>query len=112
MAVAFTRYANKDVGTSPQTIMTVGASTQSTLIGMSIANTSVAPITFSVYFTASGTDYYLIKNCPIAPGASQALIGGEQKVVLITGDVLKVVTSANASADVITSMLNTTPDPV
>ena len=108
MANTFTSYANKDVGTSAATVVTVGAATQTTVVGMSVANTSASPITASAYFTRSAVDYYLIKSATVPVGSSLVLVGGDQKVVLIPSDELKVVTSAAASADVVTSVLNIT----
>lgn len=108
MANTFTSYANKDVGTSAATVVTVAGGTQTTVVGMSVANTSASPITASAYFTRSAVDYYLIKNATVPVGSSLVLVGGDQKVVLIASDVLKVVTSAAASADVVTSVLNIT----
>jgi hypothetical protein len=108
MANTFTSYANKDVGTSAATVVTVGAGTQTTVVGMSVANTSASPITASAYFTRSAVDYYLIKSATVPVGSSLVLVGGDQKVVLIPSDALKVVTSTAASADVVTSVLNIT----
>ena len=108
MANTFTSYANKNVGTSAATVVTVGAATQTTVVGMSVANTSASPITASAYFTRSAVDYYLIKSATVPVGSSLVLVGGDQKVVLIPSDALKVVTSAAASADVVTSVLNIT----
>ena len=108
MANTFTSYANKDVGTSAATVVTVGAGTQTTVVGMSVANTSASPITASAYFTRSAVDYYLIKAATVPVGSSLVLVGGDQKVVLVPSDALKVVTSAAASADVVTSVLNIT----
>lgn len=108
MANTFTSYVNKDVGTSAATVVTVGASTQTTIIGLDIANTTSSPITADVYITRSAVNYYLIKGATVPVGSSLVVVGGDQKVVLITSDVLKVQTSAAASADVVTSVLNIT----
>lgn len=102
----FTSYLNKDVGTSAATVVTVASATQTTVIGLSFANTSASPITASAYITRSGTDYYLIKAATVPVGSSLVVVGGDQKVVLTTSDALKVVTSEDASADVATSVLN------
>jgi hypothetical protein len=104
----FTSYVNKNVGTSAATVVTVGSSTQTTIIGLAVANTTASPITTDVYFTRSATDYYLIKGATVPVGSSLVVVGGDQKVVLVTSDVLKVVTSAASSADVVTSVLNIT----
>lgn len=108
MPNTFTSYVNKNVGTSPATVVTVGAGTQTTIIGMSVANTTTSPITVDAYITRSGVDYYLIETGVVPVGSSLVIVGGDQKVVLITSDALKVVTSAASSADVITSVLNIT----
>lgn len=108
MANTFTSYVNKNVGTSAATVVTVGAGTQTTIIGLDIANTTSSPITADAYITRSGTDYYLIKGATVPVGSSLVVVGGDQKVVLIVSDALKVVTSAASSADVVTSVLNIT----
>jgi hypothetical protein len=108
MANNFVSYANKDVGTSAATIVTVGASTQTTIIGMSCANTSASPVTVDAYITRSAVNYYLIKGATVPVGGALVIVGGDQKVVLTTSDVLKVVSSAAASIDAVTSVLNIT----
>ena len=108
MANVFTRYLNKDVGTSAATVVTVGAGTQTTIIGLSLANTTTSPITVSAYITASAVDYYLVKDALVPVGGSLVVVGGDQKTVLVTNDALKVISSAASSADVITSVLNIT----
>jgi hypothetical protein len=108
MANTFTSYVNKNVGTSAATVVTVGASTQTTIIGLAVANTTSSPITADVYMTRSAVDYYLIKGATVPVGSSLVVVGADQKVVLITSDALKVVTSAASSADVVTSVLNIT----
>jgi hypothetical protein len=108
MANTFTRYLNKSVGTSAATVVTVGSSTQTTIIGLSLANTTTSPITVSAFITASAVDYYLIKDATVPVGGTLVVVGGDQKTVLVTNDVLKVISSTAASADVITSVLNIT----
>lgn len=108
MANTFTRYLSKNVGTSTVVVVTVGASTQTTIIGLSLANTTTSPITVSAFITASTIDYYLIRNATVPVGGTLVVVGGDQKTVLVTNDALKVVSSTAASADVITSVLNIT----
>jgi hypothetical protein len=108
MANTFTSYANKSVGVSAATVVTIGASTQTTIIGMSCANTITSPVTVDVYFTRSAVDYYLVEGATVPVGGALVVVGGDQKVVLITGDALKVVASTASSIDVVTSVLNIT----
>ena len=108
MANTFTRYLNKSVGTSAATVVTVGAGKQTTIIGLSLANTTTSPITVSAYITASAVDYYLVKDATVPVGGTLVVVGGDQKTVLVTNDALKVISSAASSADAITSVLNIT----
>jgi len=108
MANTFTSYVAKNVGTSASTLVTVASATQTTVIGLSVANTSASAITCDIYFTRSGTDYYVVKGANVPTGSTFIAVGGDQKLVLITGDALKVVTSAATSADVVASVLNIT----
>ena len=105
MANTFKSYFNKNVGTSAATIYTCPSATQTTIIGLSVANTTTSPITCDAYITRSAVDYYLIDNGTVPVGASLVIVGGDQKVVLQTGDVLKVVTSVASSADSVCSLL-------
>ena len=108
MANTFTSYGNKSVGTSAATVVTIGASTQTTIIGMSCANILTSPVTVDAYFTRSAVDYYLVKGATVPVGGSLVIVGGDQKVVLVTSDVLKVISSTASSIDVVTSVLNIT----
>jgi hypothetical protein len=75
---------------------------------MSCANTLTSPVTVDVYFTRSAVDYYLVEGATVPVGGALVVVGGDQKVVLITGDVLKVLSSTASSIDVVTSVLNIT----
>jgi hypothetical protein len=108
MANTFTSYVAKSVGTSASTLVTVAAATQTTVIGMTVANTTASAITCDIYFTRSAVDYYVIKSATVQPGTAFVAVGGDQKLVLTTGDALKVVTNTASSADVIASVLNIT----
>lgn len=108
MPNTFKSSANKNVGTSAATVYTCPSATQTTLIGLSVANTSASPITTDAFITRSAVDYYLIKTATVPVGGALVIVGGDQKVVLQVGDVLKVVTSTASSADVFASLLEIT----
>lgn len=108
MANVFKNAFNKDVGASPVTTYTCPSATQTTLIGLSVANTTNSPITCDAYITSSAVDYYLIKGGIVPVGGSLVIVGGDQKVVLEVADALKVETSAATSADVVCSLLEIT----
>jgi hypothetical protein len=109
MPNTFKNFKSRNVGTSPVTVYTCPASTQTTLIGLSVANTSASPITTDVYITSGGLDFYLVKSATVAVGGALVIVGGDQKVVLEVADALKAVTSAASSADVVSSLLEITP---
>jgi len=108
MANTFKSNFNKNVGTSPATIYTCPSATQTTLIGLSVANTSASPITTDVYITRSAVNFYLIENAVVPVGGSLVVVGGDQKVVLQPSDILVALTSAASSADVVASYLEIT----
>jgi len=106
MANTFKNYGTAGVGTSPTTILTAAANT--TVIGYSIANVTSNTITVSVIITIGGTDCYLVKNAVVPAGGALVPVGGDQKLVLETSDVVKVSSNTAASADVIMSVLEIT----
>jgi hypothetical protein len=108
MANTFKSYASKNVGTSAATVYTCPSSTQTTLIGLSMANTSTSPITSDAYITRSAVNYYLVKGATVPVGGSLVIVGGDQKVVLEAADVLYVVNSAATSGDCFASLLEIT----
>lgn len=105
MANTFKNYFSKSVGTSAATVYTAPSATQTTVIGLSIANTTSGAVTADVYVTSSGIDYYMIKGATIPAGGALIPVGGDQKLVLEATDALKVISSAATSLDVICSIL-------
>ena len=105
MANTFKNNFLKAAGTTAQNAYAAGAGVSATVIGMSIANLITTPISANVIVTSGGIDYYMIRNATIAPGGALIPIGGDQKVVLEAADIIKIQTSASASADVILSVL-------
>jgi len=108
MANSFKNYILQNAGTSAQNVYAVGAGTQSTVIGMTIANTTDSPITANVTLTHSGTTIFMLKQATIAPGGALVPVGGDQKLVMEATDYLRVQTSSASSADVILSVLEIT----
>jgi len=114
MANAFKSETDTGVGTSAATIYTCPASTQTTLIGLTVANIHTSQIEVDVQLDAStrtsGAEdsVYIIKAAPVPVGSSIIIIGGEQKVVVEPGDTVKVTSNTAASADVALSLLEIT----
>jgi len=114
MANAFLSETQTGVGTSPVTILTCGASTETTIIGLSVANIVTSQITVDVILDASGRTsgaedaVYLVKAAPVPVGGTLVVVGGDQKVVMEPGDIITVTSNTASSADVVLSHLDIT----
>jgi hypothetical protein len=108
MANLFKSYPSKNVGTSAASVYTCPAATQTTIIGLSMANTTSSPITTDAYITRSAVNYYLIEGATVPVGSALVIVGGDQKVVMQTGDVLYVLNSVASSGDAFCSLLEIT----
>ncbi len=110
MANTFTRKLSRGVGTSLTAVgsYTVGASTQTTVIGLTVSNTTGNDITVDVTLNDGANDTYIVKDAPVPAGSALVPIGGNQKIVMITGDSIKVNSSAASSLDAVLSILEIT----
>ena len=96
--MAFKSYQSTSV-TTETTVLTGPASTETTVIGLSIANTSASAATASVKLNTA----YMVKDAPIPVGGALVVVGGDQKLVVEATDTLAVI--SDVTVDVITSTL-------
>ena len=115
MANTFLSETAVNIGTSETTVFTCPSDTQTTVIGLSLANVSGQdPIYVTAYLDAtnrtSGAEdkATLIKTVPINVGGSLILYGGDQKLVMEPGDKLNIVSNTASSIDVVLSHLDIT----
>lgn len=108
MANTFKSYAVSGIGTTLTDVHTVAALTTSTAIGFSIANTTGSTVTVDATIFKGATDFYLVKGASIGAGGTLVVVGGDQKLVLETGNKIKVKSSSAASVDVVLSVLELT----
>jgi hypothetical protein len=110
MANTFTRKTSQNIGATATQIgaYTVGASTTAIAIGLTCTNTTGSAITANVFLANATANTYIVANAPISSGASLIPIGGDQKIVLITGDKIYVQSSAATSIDAILSIMEIT----
>lgn len=110
MANTFKRKLSRSVGTSLTAVgsYTVASSTQVTVIGLAVANTTASQILVDATVNDGSNDTYLIKEAPVPSGGSIVIIGGDQKVVLETNDSIKVKSDTASSVDVVMSILEIT----
>ena len=106
MAQDFERHIDRNTGTSPVTVHT--SDSDDALIGIRLANVHASSsINVDVYITNGGSDYYIIKTAPIPVGGSLDLIDGGAKIVIQSGDALKIVSDTASSLDSIVSRIDT-----
>ena len=112
MANAFklkTKAGGAVAANTDQTVYTCPASTETTIIGMSIANIASSQITVDVKLENNdGDNIFIIKDAPVPVGGTLIPVGGDQKLVMEASDVLKVQSDTANSADTALSILEIT----
>ena len=95
MANTFKNYLLVSSGTASNLV--VGpAATQTTIIGMSIANITESPILANVTITQGVATLSMVYKAQIPVGSTLVPIGSPQKLVLESGDYVRVQTSGAA----------------
>ena len=92
------------VYTAPATALGDASNKDSIILELDIANTTASAVTASaeVLDSSASTDAYIVKDAPIPAGSSLQVISG-QKVILETGDSIRV--TASGACDVVCSIL-------
>ena len=111
MANTFKNSAIAATGTSEATAYTTPSSTTTTVIGLTCANvTTTSPIKVSirVYDSSATAYYYIVKDAEVYTGGALVAVGGDQKLVLETGDLIRVVSDTASSVDTIVSVMEQT----
>ena len=99
----------RNIGTSATTLYTCPSGTKTIIIGMTCSNVHTnTQINTDIFLTSGGNDYHIIKNGTIAVGGTLVPIGGEQKVILEPGDIIKAKSTTASSMDVIMSIVEQT----
>ena len=86
----------------------MASSTTVVIVGLTVTNISGSAITANVFINDGAANTSVVTNAPISSGASLVPIGGDQKIILLTGDSLYVQSSAAASIDAILSIMEIT----
>ena len=107
MANVFKNSISSSLGTSSTKVYEAPALTTTTIIGVSVANIHKENISIdvTVTYTSETKTSHLVKNVLLTEGGAQVIVGGEQKLVLETGDYISVVSTKENSTDVVVSVL-------
>ena len=110
MANTFTRKLSQNVGTTATAVgaYTVAANTTVVVVGLTVTNKTGSSITANVFINDGAANTYVSASAPISSGSSLVAVGGDQKLVLITGDRVFVQSSASSSIDAVLSILEIT----
>jgi hypothetical protein len=119
MANTFLRKISRNIGNTAVTVgdYTVGANIGAVVVGLGISNTIASQVHANVSINNGTDDFYLVKSAPIFDSSTLILVGNEQKIVLQTGDSIKVTSSDSSSLDVVMTIMETdgvgiTGDPI
>ncbi len=116
MANEFKTFSAQNIDTSSTgktTLYTCPSSTETTIIGLNIANILSVSITVTVEFYDGGAGSasnlrHIVKDTIVPVGSSLVVVGGDQKIVMNATDVLKVYASQDNSCDAVLSVLEIT----
>tara|TARA_E500000178_G_C16884315_1_gene690513 strand:+ start:739 stop:1074 length:336 start_codon:yes stop_codon:yes gene_type:complete len=111
MANAFKTFTAQNIDTSSgkATLYTCPANTETTIIGLNIANILSVSITVTVELLDGGsTITHIVKDAIVPVGSSLVAVGGPQKIVMNATDVLKVYGSQTNCCDAVLSVLEIT----
>ena len=96
MAQNFRRFTGNNIGASPSTILT--ADSFDTIVGIHVTNIHTSAINVDVYINDGANDIYLVKGAPVPVGAALQVLG-TGKIVVQSGDALKIVSDTASSVD-------------
>jgi len=107
LASEFKRKTQREIGTELTSIedYAVPSSTIATVIGLSVANRTNATIFVDATLDTGSANTYLIKTAPVPIGGTLVIVGGDQKVVMESGDQIRIQSDTANSADAIMSIL-------
>jgi hypothetical protein len=110
MANSFKRKTSAGIGTgfTPINSYTVASATEVTVIGLTVANVTSGSILADVSLFNGASYISIVKEAPIPSGGSLVVVGGDQKLVMETGDSMRVKSDTVSSIDVIMSILEIT----
>jgi hypothetical protein len=110
MANTFKRKLSNNVGNTATQIggYTVAGSTTAIVIGLTVTNTTGSALAANVFINDGVANTSLLTNGPISSGSSLVIVGGDQKVVLESGDSIYVQSSAASSLDAVLSIMEIT----
>lgn len=109
MANTFLRKTSRGIGNTAVTVgnYTVTSNLGAIVVGLSISNITGDEVGADVIINNGNNDYYVLKDAPIPNGSTLIAAGKDQKIVLQSGDSVKVRSTDDTSIDVVMSIMET-----
>tara|TARA_B100001063_G_scaffold32799_1_gene26035 strand:+ start:681 stop:1022 length:342 start_codon:yes stop_codon:yes gene_type:complete len=113
MANTLKNLLHTQLSTDSATLYTCPSNTKTIVIGMSAANIlSNQNANFSTGIQdssgAAAKVTHIVKNTTVAPGGTEVVVGGDHKIIMQAGNILKAVSSDSDSLDIIVSFVEQT----
>ena len=110
MANSFKRKTSAGIGTgfTPIDGYTVPASTEVTVIGLTVSNVTGSTVKATVSLFDGSTFTSIVTDGHVPAGGSLVVVGGDQKLVMETGDDMRIKSDTASSLDVVMSILEIT----
>lgn len=105
MTTNFKNVLNSGLGSSPTTVLTTNASSRTTVIGLSLTNTSSSVVLASVQLqdTVASTSAYYVQNIVIPPNTSARVINGGERLVCGPSTNIIITSNIDSSIDLVMS---------
>jgi hypothetical protein len=104
MATLFKNKVIRELGVTPQDLITTNGATRATVIGLSFANLTDSIVSVSVTLTDDlDTTGFYAKDIEIAPQTSLRAVNGGEKLIVAPNNTLSVYADRDYAVDVIVS---------
>lgn len=105
MANTFKRKLSSSVGNVNVAVGSYTVSTTTVVVGLTVCNTTGSAVSADVYIHDGVNDIWVSNAAPIPGGGTLVVVGGDQKIVLETGDTVQVKSDTTSSLDVVMSIM-------
>ena len=109
MASTFRNILKSNIGTSGAVpVLTTGSTAKTTVIGLSLTNTTENVVLASIKLDDGDTIAYFIKEVAVPPNQSLRVINGGEKLILGSSTDVIITSNANSSLDLVMSFVEIT----
>ena len=109
MASTFRNILKTNIGISGATpVLTTGSTAKTTVIGLSLTNTTENAVLASIRLNDGLVNAYFIKEVPVPPNQSLRVINGGEKLILGSSTTVTITSNIDNSLDLVMSFVEIT----